>query len=277
VHARSPHPLRALVLAALLAPAAALASGAGAVADPGPEPEPGTPAPVEPAPAAPGPWTPPPFEAEYEVRYDGVPFSATGVRRLVPAGDGTLRFEATIDTWFLDLDESARFRQAEDGRLVPLAYDYRQRGIGRDRRRILDFDHAAGTIHRSGDRERTRPLAEGAYDPLSWQVALRRDLASGRARTGDVLHYPVTDGGEPKIYRMAVRGPEPATLATGTEAAVLVERLMEPGDERATRVWLSPERDWLLVRLEHTDENGRTLRLALRSADQAPALATVAP
>lgn len=285
-----------LFLLAVLPPASALASGQPAVraVDPAqepsaaredvastpestpeftPGPQPGLqpePQPVleaEPAADAAPAWTPAPFSANYTVRYDGVPFTATGTRSLRRGDDGTLRFASRIDTWFLDIDESARFRVTADGEFESLAYDYDQRGVGRDKRRILDFDHAAGVLRRRGDRERERPLAARLYDPVSWQLALRRDLARGDAAPGRELHYAITDGGDAKTYRLRVAGRETVDTPAGAMETVRVERLFEAGDERATRIWLAPARDWLLVRLEHTDEDGRTLRLALKPDD----------
>lgn len=215
-------------------------------------------------------WLPPPFEAEYRVRFDGIPFTVSGTRSLTRDADGTLAFRSRIHTWLVKIDESAHMQVSGDGELRPLDYAFRQRGVAGRKTRLLDFDWVAGHVERSGDKERIRPLDRLLFDPVSWQLALRRDLALGRAGTGDLLRYPITDGGDPKVYEIAVRETERVELPAGEFETVLLERIFEPGEDRVTRIWLAPEHDWLLVRLELTDDDGRTLRLAL-SELQVPA------
>ena len=208
-------------------------------------------------------WLPPSFEAEYRVRFDGIPFTVSGTRSLKRNADDSLAFRSRIHTWLVKIDESARMHLSGNGELQPLDYAFRQRGIAGRKTRLLDFDWEAGQVERSGDKERTRPLDQPLFDPASWQLALRRDLARDRAGPGDVLHYPITDGGDPKVYEIAVRETEQIELPAGEFETVLLERIFEPGEDRVTRIWLAPAHDWLLVRLELTDDDGRTLRLAM--------------
>lgn len=208
-------------------------------------------------------WEPTPFSASYEARYDGIPFTATGTRTLEIDADGILHFSSRVETWLLKLEEQATMELSDAGYLRPLEYAYRIRGVARRTRR-LDFDWAAGVVHRSGDSERSAPLEAPAYDPVSWQLALQRDLARGAHAPGTVLRYPVADGGDVKVYEIVVRGPEQLELATGTEQTVFLERLHAEDAGRSTRVWLSPERDWMLVKLEVVDDDGRMLQLSLQ-------------
>lgn len=209
-------------------------------------------------------WEPTPFTASYEARYDGVPFTATGTRSLEIDADGTLHFSSRVRTWLLKLDEQASMELTDAGALRPLDYAYRLRGLaGRTRR--LEFDWDAGMVHRTGGNDRSAPLEAPAFDPVSWQIALQRDLARGANEPGTILRYPIADGGDVKVYEIIVRGPEQLELATGTERTIFLERLHEREDApRSTRVWLAPERDWLLVRLEVVDDDGRMLRLSLK-------------
>jgi hypothetical protein len=227
-------------------------------------------APAEQATGSANGWLPPPFEAEYQVRFDRIPFTVSGTRSLTREADGNLAFHSRIHTWLVKIDESARMQLSGEGELQPLDYAFRQRGLAGSRTRLLNFDWEAGHLERSGDKERIRPLDQPLFDPVSWQLALRRDLALGRAGPGDLLHYPITDGGDPKVYEIAVRETERLELPAGDFETVLLERIFEPGEDRVTRIWLAPEHDWLMVRLELTDDDGRTLRLAL-SELQVPA------
>ncbi|MEE4298012.1 MAG: DUF3108 domain-containing protein [Pseudomonadales bacterium] len=208
-------------------------------------------------------WEPAPFQARYRARYDGVPFSAKGRRLLLRGEDGELRFFSDLRAMFLQVTEEAHMQLDGDGALRPVRYEYRQRGIGGRRDRYLDFDWPAGEVRRSGDKSRVEPLGEGYLDPVSWQLALRRDVSSGTLATGDVVEYPITDGGEAKTYAIKLRGPEALELPVGRLETVKLERIFGPGDARETRIWLAPEYDYMLVRLEAVDDSGRMLRLEL--------------
>lgn len=222
-------------------------------------------------PAAEEPWAPALFQARYKARYDGVPFSAKGRRLLLRDADGTLRFSSTLRaTSLLQLAEEAHMELDGDGELRPVRYEYRQRGIGGRRDRYLDFDWDAGEVRRSGDKSRVQAIGQGFLDPVSWQLALRRDVSRGTLATGEVVEYPITDGGDPKIYAIKLHGPESLDLPVGRLETVRLERIFEPGDPRETRIWLAPEYDHLLVRLEAVDDAGRMLSLELREPPGPP-------
>ncbi len=209
------------------------------------------------------PWAPAPFQAHYRARYDGVPFSAKGRRILVRDDDGDLRFFSDLRMLLLQVEEEAIMRLGADGSLTPRSYVYRQRGLGGGRTRELDFDWEAGEVRRSGDKVRTHRLDAGDLDPVSWQLALRRDISRGGLAIGDSVEYAITDGGEPKIYTIELRGAESVELPCGIFETVMLERIFEDGDTRKTRIWLAPEFDYMLVRLEAVDDSGKALRLEL--------------
>ena len=80
---------------------------------------------------------------------------------------------------------------------------------------------------------------------------------------GAELEYLVTDGGEPKPYVIRVGDLEELDLPNGRRSAIRLTRIYDAGDPRETRVWLAPGLDFLLVRLEIVDDDGRMLRLEL--------------
>jgi hypothetical protein len=208
-----------------------------------------------------------PFSAKYRVRYEGIPFSAMGVRSLERDANGTLQFRMESRAMFLRLDEQSSLSVDEDGRLRSLFYATRQKGLGRNRERKLLFDWAAARLVRSGDKPRVDPLVEGTYDPLGWQLALRRDLARRAPTPGDEFRYRVTDGGDPDDVVLVVRGTERIEVPNGSEDTLRLERLYPPeeADEEEMQLWLSPSRAWLLVRLHHV-KDGRALDVSLAEA-----------
>lgn len=221
------------------------------------------------APATPDPiversaptWEPGPFKARYRVTYEGVPITATGTRELTHDGNGDFHFASRVSAFMAHMEESAHFTQDEDGTLRPASYAERRSGLIGSRNRQLNFDWAEQELVRSGDKQEVWPLKGLVYDPVSWQLALQRDLSRGDYEIGDRFHYTVSKGGEPDEYELRVVGTPSLNVPAGSFETVLLRR--EHASDRETWIWVSPAHDYLLVRLEHVD--GRRLTLALEA------------
>ncbi|MHA7816032.1 MAG: DUF3108 domain-containing protein [Pseudohaliea sp.] len=212
-----------------------------------------------------------PFSAQYRVRFSALPFSARAERSLAREGEHWL-FRSEIDAPLLSLRQSARLDTAPA--LRTLEYRYRQGGLARRRERVVTFDRAAGMVRRSGDKERQHPLVEPAWDPLGWQLALRRDLARDHPDLAARYRYRVSDGGAYEDYSFAPGMKETITVPAGTFEALRLTRAPVPAGEEATRLWLDPARNYLLLRMELVDEDGRELSVSLATP---PAPAAVTP
>lgn len=205
-------------------------------------------------------WEPAAFKARYRVTYEGVPVVATGVRELRAGDDGTFHFSANVRAFMARMEEQSTFSQDDDGTLRPVTYSERRSGLIGRRDRRLAFDWTVPKVVRSGDRDVTRELDGLAYDPVTWQLALQRDLSHRDWAVGDSFSYIVTNGGEPDEYELKVVGTPSLHVPAGSFQTVLLRREHEDPD-RETWIWVAPEHDYLLVRLEHVD--GRRLTLAL--------------
>jgi hypothetical protein len=209
-------------------------------------------------------WQPEPFSASYSVRYGILPFSVTGTRTL-QRQDGNWLLRSELKAVVASIGQETVLTGEPDGRLQPLRYSYWQRGVAGRRDRILDFDRERGLVLRSGDKLRQQPLLEPAWDPLSWQLALRRDLSAGSQTPGSRYRYRITDGGEYKEYDFEVIERGEVQVPAGDFEALLLERRFHDSERRLTRVWLAPALDYLVVRLELADDEGATLHLALKT------------
>ncbi|KGE03018.1 hypothetical protein HRUBRA_02391 [Pseudohaliea rubra DSM 19751] len=203
-----------------------------------------------------------PFSAEYRVRFSALPFSARATRSLAREGEGWL-FRSVIDARLLSLRQEAVL--ASDPVLRALEYRYRQGGLARRRERVVTFDRDAGLVRRSGDKEREHPLIEPAWDPLGWQLALRRDLVRDHPALAARYEYRVSDGGDYENYSFTPGLRETVTVPAGTFEALRLERAPVPEGEEATRLWLDPGQDYLLLRMELVDEDGRELTVTLET------------
>jgi hypothetical protein len=212
---------------------------------------------------APAPWDFAPFAARYRVRYDGLPFSGTAIRSLERDG-AQLHFRSELRALFLRVDEQSTLERQADAPPRADFYVTRQKGLGRNRERRVDFDWEAGELVRTGDKPRVDPLEPGTLDPLGWQLLLRRDLARDNPEPGATLRYRITDGGDPEDVLLEVIGPASVEVPAGRFDAVLLERRYgeDAAEGESMRIWADPERDWILLRLEHV-EDGRGLVVAL--------------
>jgi len=112
----------------------------------------------------------------------------------------------------------------------------------------IRFDWEKQIIDVTGHRERTLPLDRAFFDALSYQLALRCDIAQGAENAS----YPVVRKGKTTTYNFRRIGTEQLETALGNLDTVLVERVREkPG--RSTRVWLAPGLNYLLVRLDQSE------------------------
>lgn len=216
--------------------------------------------PVVAEPSAPS-WEPGPFKARYRVTYEGVPLTATGTRELRHGNNGDFHFASRVSAFMAHMEESAHFTQDEDGTLRPVTYTERRSGLIGSRNRHLSFDWEERELVRSGDKQDVRPLEGLIYDPVSWQLALQRDLSRGDYKIGDRFNYTVSKGGEPDEYQLRVVGTPSLNVPAGNFETVLLRR--DHASDRETWIWVAPAHDYQLVRLEHVD--GRRLTLALEA------------
>jgi len=209
-----------------------------------------------------------PFTASYRVRFSALPFSAPAERSLARDGEQWL-FRSAIDAGLLSLQQEARL--VDEPALRTVEYRYRQGGLAGRRERVITFDREAGVVRRSGDKERQHPLIEPAWDPLGWQLALQRELVRDHPDLAARYGYRVSDGGDYEDYSFAPGARETLTVPAGTFEALRLTRVPVPEGEEATRLWLDPAQDYLLLRMELVDEDGRLLTVTLETPPAAAA------
>jgi len=215
-------------------------------------------------------WSPIPFEASYRVRYEGVPFSVTGTRTLRRTEEGDWEFASEVSAVLVSLAEQTRFAQEPDGTLRADQYEERRSGMIGDRVLVATFDWIVPRVIRTGHRPQEHEFEGQLHDPVTWQIALQRDLTLGGYEEGEVFSYAVSNGSEPQQYRMVVRGVEAVSVPAGTFDAVLIEREHAPDDDRETRIWLAPAENFQMVRFEHVDDRKVTLELEDMALGQDP-------
>ncbi len=205
---------------------------------------------------------PQPFKAHYAAQLNGFKISAS--RELIEHSDGSQTLDFKADSLLAQLRESSRFDWQEQ-QLVPRAYEYHRTGLGRDRHASLSFDWTSQRVTNDVQNKPWRmdiPLQ--TLDKLSYQLQLRSDLLNQRP-----LSYKVADGGRLKHYHFNVLGEEIIETPLGSLRTLKVQRLRDHDKKRQTYLWLACDWNFLLVRLQQRESNGKYYEINLSQAQVA--------
>jgi hypothetical protein len=201
-----------------------------------------------------------PYEAVYVSAYETLELA--GQRRLMVDESGGVVLSQTAGRLGSRISETSILEWA-DGQLRVRSYDRRQRIFGMSREQQAVFDWSRGTIKVSGRREGELPIDGQSFDPLSYQLALRCNIAQGLEQTS----YRVIRGAKLKTYHFRLHGAETIETRQGPLDTVVVERVRDD-EERSTRIWFAPSLNYLLVRLEQEDKaDGIDVSLRLETVE----------
>lgn len=204
-----------------------------------------------------------PFEASYTASMEkGLSLNGTATRALTSQGNDVWLYRTDVDSFVVNIDESLVFRWKQ-GRVVPLRYRYRLSGfLISSRNNTIDFDWAKGVA--TGEHKGKRfqlPLEEGLLDPLGFQLQLHQDIKDGQRE----MTYRVLDGNSIDTDRFAVISGESMGSGNQQRSTLKAEKVREDS-KRQTRMWFSPDQNYLLVRLRQIEPDGSTYELKLKEA-----------
>jgi hypothetical protein len=204
--------------------------------------------------AAPG-LAVPLHEAIYHASVRRVPVRA-GLR-LERQGDGLFTYRSWVEPRGMlgfirrDLSESSLVKLDRDGAILPISYRKRDELSGRDS--DMRFDHASGKLHIDYRGEQnTIDWEPGIYDLLSLRLVIAHDLARGALQE---VYGVVDDRGRVEEVDVEISGRELLVTQLGELETVRLEYRNRRRD-RLFKLWIAPEMDAALVRLEQY-EGGR--------------------
>ena len=202
---------------------------------------------------------PPFFKATYKLFSSGLEI-AQMERKLHKEGEEGYIYSSITDTVGLvamfHKDHIVEVSQWKivDNHIRPLNYTY-SRDRGKKNRRInIDFDWDNKIINNVvNEKYRQMPLQAGILDKLLYQYALMRDLRNNQAE----IAYEVTDGGKMKKYNFAKMEDENMQTTLGLLHTVKLQKIKHDDKSRLI-IWAAPSLKYLPVKVESTDEDGRT-------------------
>ena len=203
-----------------------------------------------------------PFSASYTADWKQLPFSGKAERSLQAQDDGTWKLDFSASMLVAGLSETS-WLTIHNGDVQPQKYRYSRNGMGKAKKIKHDFDWSTQVVTGS---DRGTPvkltLIQGVQDKSSYQLALQRDIAKGETS----MSYQVLDGDELDTYDFRVLGEESVETKVGTVDAVKVERVRDPTQsKRKTILWFAKDWDYLLVRLQQVEKDGKEYQIILES------------
>ncbi len=203
-----------------------------------------------------------PFSASYTADWKQLPFSGKAERSLQLQEDGSWKLDFSASMLIAGLNETS-WLKIHNGDVQPQKYRYSRNGMGKSKKVKHDFDWTAQVVTGS---DRGTPvkvtLIQGVQDKSSYQLALQRDIADGKTS----MSYQVLDGDELDTYDFRVLGEESVETMVGTVDAIKVERVRDPTQsQRKTILWFAKDWDFLLVRLQQVEKDGKEYQIILEN------------
>lgn len=203
-----------------------------------------------------------PYEAVYAGKLKG--FNVRVKRRLQVEGD-EIRVTVGAKKLWMGIKESSVLRIHEDGPLYSNTYVHKRRGMSHEHDKDLVFDWNADTVIDLLKPGRSPlPVAEPSYDKLGYQAQMRLDLM--RDPNLAQLEYCVTNGVRNRVYSFHRLAAEVLDTPLGKLNTIKFERRGDD-DGRQVLVWVAPDWDYLLVRIDQAKKPGdKPERLLLERA-----------
>lgn len=141
----------------------------------------------------------------------------------------------------------------------PLRYVHELKWLGPNQDSSAEFDWEEMTVAITDDGERkTLDLVDGAVDPMSLQLEIRRELA----RHETSLEFMLVDEDELELQTFRRLSPERLETSLGCLATQPVEKVRE-GSTRFTRFWFASDVYFIPVRMEHGKTDGDRMELRI--------------
>ena len=201
-----------------------------------------------------------PFSASYTADWKQLPMSGTAERSLTKEANGVWKLSFKASMMIASLTEESTLTLDKDT-LLPQSYHFERGGLGKAKKADLDFDWTNKMVTGTDRGDAVKiPLNRGMVDKSTYQLALQHDVASGKK----TMSYQVVDDGEVDTYDFRVLGAEKVDTKAGKIDAIKVERVRDPTQSKRTTVlWFAKDWDYLLVRLQQVETDGKEYNIML--------------
>jgi len=208
------------------------------------------------------------YVAEYEASANGL--AATATRSLSKIDENSYRLSNSLQAslagqTLASLVQASEFI-IEGNRVVPLNYTYQLSGVSRASHAIFFNWDAEIALSTEDDESWQLPLRDGVIDQLSYQVAMRQALIDN-SDSEAIFSFDIIDGDAIEMQQYRLVGEEILSTPLGELNTLKLERVREASDQRASKIWLAVDWNFLLTRIEQLNNSGLRIVLELKSAE----------
>ena len=208
------------------------------------------------------------FNAFYKLYSSGMEIGESR-QNIRNAGNNRYIFESNSRTTGLakilfnkQIIQQSQWQMVND-RLVPVEYSYKRYRGDLDRIVTSHFDwENQRVLNRVNDQKLELPLHEGMLDQLLYQFAIMHDMQNGVMPT----QYTVADTRRLKTYYFDKLGEETITTPLGDLDTIKLLHYKK-NDEKRLVFWCSPEYQYLPVKIEITEDDGRSITVMIQSVE----------
>lgn len=203
------------------------------------------------------------YQAVYAGEYSSWDVEMT--RSLIESDPGVFEFRSEAKNLFATIREQSEFTVL-NGQVRPQRYEYARSIFGRKKTEVLNFDWQAASVTylENGKVKHVHKMIDAnASDPALYQLLLQLRFQNQDLTTTEFEFFKRR---HQKHYTFTDIGDGPITLNGKTYTAV---GLVRRAQDKQTHVWLLPELDYVIGKLEHHDDGDvYTLELARYRADR---------
>ncbi len=202
-----------------------------------------------------------PYKATYSTEWQfGLRLSGKAERSLKQDEQGHWQLRTEGSAMLANLTEISHFKLQQQ-QLVPLKYSYHRQIFNKTRHVKLIFDwQKSQVMNQLNDQNWRMKIVPGTYDKQIVQLQLRRDLLAQRPN----LSYTVADGGKLKVFSYQIEAEETIATPLGKHRSIRVKRDRGGDNTRNTWIWFAPEHNFIVVRIEQQEANGKHYQLKLQ-------------
>lgn len=200
--------------------------------------------------------------ADFSVRYNGKMTDGKNHLYIKRQADNyTIDF--TLDHWLTSVKQSASF-DMKNCQVKPSTYQSTsKRSLSSPTTEQLRFYWEQHVVdYRHNDLQDELQLDHALYDPISFFFEARCQLMAGQT----TFSFPVIHKGKPKTHHYRVIGEQTIETGLGTYQSLIIER-QRSSKSRKTRLYVAPELDYLLVKIEHQESRLAKIEATLETMD----------
>ncbi|NRB38937.1 MAG: DUF3108 domain-containing protein [Pseudomonadales bacterium] len=192
-----------------------------------------------------------PYQLTYHSSVSGFTVKATRTFTKTPSAYKILQIAKMLVG---KISEESHFN-IDDKQIISRSYTYNREVLFNKKVFSIDIDQdKKRAIYRNKKQETQTPFTDVVYDPLNFQLQIRRDLKK-YAHDYPQTTYHIAKRGRIKTSTFKFVKEEVIETQLGPLKTLMIERVRGGDSKRKSRMWLAVDWDFVLVRMYH--ENSR--------------------